>query len=101
MPRGKSQQPEVPPGPQPYLLDGSGAVGGTKIWSEVNPSVLAGAVACVTARGDALLLAYTQDGGAAAVTILAGTHKPRFYPASVEECERTLQQIADWATDNR
>ena len=100
MPRSRPHATPPDAQPQPYLLDAATPGAASSLWGLVSANVLHGAVTCVTARGDGLILSYTADGGALSITVLAGPNKPRFYPASVEEAERVLNAIADWATDN-
>jgi len=100
MPRRTPHAPASDAQPQPYMFDAATPGGAATLWGLVNPNILHGAVTCVTARGDGLILSYTADGGALSITVLAGANKPRFYPATVEEAERVLNAIADWATDN-
>jgi hypothetical protein len=97
----KQQQQQHDAQPQPYSLDGESAAGHGHLWAEVNPLVLLGAVAAVAGRGDGIILSYTSDMGACSITVLAGTHKPRFYPATTTEADRILTAITDWATENR
>ena len=62
-------------------------------WGVIDAELLRGVVECVTSIGDGIILAVTSDGGAYAITILTDGEKPRYWPATAEECEERLRDI--------
>ena len=56
-------------------------------WADVEPKLLASAVAAATGAGAALLFSRTSDGGALALTILDGQTKTKLYPSGTQVAE--------------
>lgn len=70
---------------------------GSTPWQGVDPEALYRCVCSVSARGDALLLGTTSDGGAMTLLVMSGSDKKRFYEPDQAEMNLLLVAIADWA----
>lgn len=66
-------------------------------WADVDPEDLKECLVSVTEDGAALLLSKTSDGGALLVQVLAGTSKPKWYPASMAALTQTLEEVTERA----
>lgn len=62
-------------------------------WDWAPSELLADAIVSVTGDGAALLLSKTSDGGALSLTILDGTHRLKWYPASEPELRDILEML--------
>lgn len=70
---------------------------GDGLWSGVDAEKLQAVVVAVIARGDALVLGGTQDGGAMALTVLSQGARRRFFEHDTAEIEAVMDDIIEWA----
>lgn len=77
---GRTQQPE-----------------GASPWTGVDERSLYNCVSSVTARGDALLLGTTSDGGAMTLQVFSGKDRRRFYENDPAAMTALLHDIQEWA----
>lgn len=93
------RKPEEPEDPFSGLKAGTSPheFGAASPWQGVAVDGLMGAVCAVTARGDAVLLGTTSDGGAMSVLILSRGAKRRFYESEIEKMDDLLSEITKWA----
>jgi hypothetical protein len=69
------------------------AAGGKLSYGGVKPQLLALVISAVTDCGDAIVFARTRDGGALAITVLAGEERKRLYGDSVGEITDQLNLV--------
>jgi len=68
-------------------------------WSDVDATILRGAIDAVSKAGGALMFGVTSDGGAFSLCILQGDQKVKEYPHSPASCEETLTGMTQWYAD--
>lgn len=83
-------QPE-PVGSWQKILEAQGKPRASWTWADAE--MLQDALVSVTGDGAALLLSKTSDGGALSLTILDGTHRLKWYPASEPELRDILEML--------
>lgn len=64
-------------------------------WGDVDGSLLARSVECITARGHAVSYALNRNGTCGCITILAGAERPKYYCENVEQAEATLLMLCE------
>lgn len=83
------------PTKKPYPEPTQELVQGSFDWGDVDGRLLAGALGCVTARGDAMSYAANRSRTQGSITILSGADRPRYTFASVQAAEEWLQAVMD------
>lgn len=74
----------------------NGQSGLDNVWHEIDSELLHDTVHYVTAKGAALILGVTSDGGAYSVCVLDGDSKIREYPHGKVACEDLLRSIKEY-----
>lgn len=64
------------------------------LFDDLKDAAFGPAIANILSGGDAVIFGATRDGGAIAITILAGTDKRKIYAADADELDRVLKAIA-------
>lgn len=68
-------------------------------YSDIDPTILRGAIDSVARAGGAIMFGLTADGGAYSLCILQGQEKLKDYPHTPTELETRLTDLTEWYAD--
>lgn len=69
-------------------------------WSDIDSTIVRGAIDAVSRAGGAIMLGVTSDGGSYSLCILHNQDKIKEYPHTKEATEELLQQITNWYAES-
>lgn len=64
-------------------------------WSDIDSTIIRGAIDAVARAGGAIMLGVTSDGGSYSICLLHNADKIKEYPHTCEEVQELLSQITD------
>lgn len=80
-----------------YGLSQHSGSGDVVTWELIDPQAIWGAIAAVTAAGDALMFSRTTDGGAYSITVMSGGKADKIWPKTTEEVHAVLTLLMERA----